>query len=425
MESKLSRTYLLSRGNDTFTPDRLDVILKNERFSYEHRTQPGARAYSDIVYGPAKIGCVIDTNYFEFEKVDGGLRCYENHTASLRATHFCQQLYGHEIPVSVASADLDIELSRVFGFKFEPLGDSQMIIEQTCSLLERMPAWPPELIDTSMTIPLEYRVSDETDNELRSSQQWEQLQVTTYVSSTVLRVALSSIMDLDIGNSLLDMINIIAALLEIVSKLAPTIIDERTASRSFTVRAYLWTIWQRCQLLYFHVAATNALVYGSPDGKLGNLSLRGTMPSPNLTIHEFSRRYAGLGKPCYMCGWSFEILRSNPVCIGADFRRFFRIYDAAFENHAARCLVDHSQACKGDSPHSCQRFHGMVIENQSTHDQNCSKNCGQLIWNEISYRSISGVRAVCLTQGDDFSDGSIQYCNASDRTLAISHVWSQ
>lgn len=103
-------------------------------------------------------------------------------------------------------------------------------------------------------------------------------------------------MELNIGNSLLDMINIIAALLEIISKLAPTIIDERTAWRSSTVRAYLWTIWQRCQQLYFHVTATNALVYGSPDGKVGNLSLRGTMPSPNLTIHEFSRRYTRVGQ---------------------------------------------------------------------------------------------------------------------------------
>lgn len=106
-----------------------------------------------------------------------------------------------------------------------------MIVEQTCSLLERMHAWPPKLMDTSMTIPLEYRVSDEIDNELKGSRQWKQLQVTTYVSNTVLRAALSSIMELNIKNSLLDMINIIAPLLEVVSKLAPTITDERTASR--------------------------------------------------------------------------------------------------------------------------------------------------------------------------------------------------
>lgn len=61
-----------------------------------------------------------------------------------------------------------------------------MIVEQTCRLLERMPAWPPKLMDTSMTIPLEYRVSDEIDNKLKGSRQWKQLQVTTSVSSTVL-----------------------------------------------------------------------------------------------------------------------------------------------------------------------------------------------------------------------------------------------
>lgn len=421
----MPRTDSLSCRSDTFTPERLAVILKNERFSYDHRTDAGAQAYSSVIYGPAETDCTINTDYFAFEEVDGGLRCYGNHKAMLRATEFCRQLYGHDSPVSITATDLDAVFSTVFVFKFEPLGNSQTIIKQACSLLERMPAWPPELIDTPIAIPLEYRASSLADNARRDAPLWEQLQATTYVSNTVLRTALSIVMNVGIDRSLLDMINIIATLLEIVSQLVPTITDVRTRWRSFIIRALLWTTWQRCQLLYFHLAATHALKYGSQDGKVGELALRGTMPSPNATIHEMSRQCAGLAKPSYMCGWTFELLRTNPVCIGSDFRRFHHCYNAAFGNYYARCLVGQSHACKGDSPHSCQRFHGMVIENQSAHDQSCSRDCRQLIWDDLSYRSLSGARAVCLTQSDGSADEFIQYCNASDQTLAISHVWSQ
>ena len=418
-------TDLLSRRSDTFTADRLAIILKNEKFSYNHRANAGARAYSGVIYGPSEMRCEIDTGYFEFEQVDdGGLRSFSNHTARLRATSFCRKLYGHDAPVSITVTDLDATFSKVFRFKFEPLENSQTIIEQACDLLERMPAWPPELDDTPTAIPLEYRASSVAGNARRDARLWEQLQATTYVSSTVLRAALSAVMD-SVQPSLLDMINIIATLLEMVSLLAPTITDVRSSWRSFITRAFLWTTWQRCQLIYFHLAATDAMIEGSLDGKKGQLALRGTMPSPRATIHEISKKFAGLGKPAYMCGWNFELLRTNPVCIGADFRMFHQRYHAVFGSFPARCFAGRSHACKGDSPQNCQRFHGMAIENQSAHDQICSRDCRQLIWDELSYQTLSGARAVCLKQSEGSAGESLQYCNASDQTLAISHVWSQ
>lgn len=424
MADSLVRTDSLSRGTATFTPDRLAAILKNERFSYEHRTNPGARAYSSVIYGPIEIQCELNFDSFEFERVDGAVRCYNNHTTKLRATEFCRQLYGHDSSVSIAATDLDAAFSKVFRFKFEPLGNSQTFVEQACSLLERMPAYPPELIDTPLAIPLEYRASSVADNARRNVRLWEQLQVTTYVSNTVLRTTLMALM-LKNTLALLEMINIIAALLEIVSQLVPTITDEGTTYRSFIIRAILWTTWQRCQIIYFHMAATSVMRAGLLDGNEWHPILRGTMPSPNVTIHEISQRYVGLGKPSYMCGWNFELLRTNSVCIGTDFRRFHQCYDAAFGNYSARCLAGQSNACKGDSPHSCQRFYGMVIEDQSAHDQSCSRDCGKLVWNELSYHSLAGARAVSIIQSNASGDKSILYCNASDQTLAISHVWSQ
>lgn len=416
----------LSRGKHTFTPERLAFILQKERFSYDYRAHPEARTYSDVIYGPTEMRCEIDTGCFEFELVeDGGLRCYGNDKANLRAIEFCRRLYGHDTPVSIAVTDLDTEFSKLFKFKFEPLKESRTLVKQACNLLERMPTWPPPLVDTPKTIPLKYYASSVIDGAPKGSRLWEQLQATTYVSSTVLRAVLSIVVDHDVGGSLMDMINIIATLLEMVSRLSPTVTDGGTWWRSFIVRAFLWTTWQRCQLIYFHLAAGFGVTLGSSDGKKGELALRGTLSSPDVTIHEMSRRCASSSKPNYMCSWNFELLRINPVCIGADFHRFFQLYDAAFETSSARCLIGQSHACKGDSPQSCQRFYGMVIEDQSAHDQSCSGGCRQLIWDEFSYRALSGARAACLMQRDSSAEKSIQYCHASDQTLAISHVWSQ
>ena len=94
MTNNSLRTESLLRGNNTFTSDRLAAILSNEKFAYDHRSDPTAREYSGIIYAPVELGREIDSGYFVFEQIHGGLRCSENRTAQLRATEFCQQLYG-------------------------------------------------------------------------------------------------------------------------------------------------------------------------------------------------------------------------------------------------------------------------------------------------------------------------------------------
>lgn len=421
------RTDSLTRGKYTFTSKRLRIILKNERIAYHRGINLRARLHQDVISFHKEIRFEIDIEYFDSEEVEGGIRCYSLADTRLRATEFCRQLHGHDSPVSIAAIDIDAVFSKIFRFKFQPMKNSRTLIQQACGLLERMPAWPPELSDIPTTVPAEYRASSLTGHAREDARLWEQLQATTYVSSTVLRVALSVVMDLEnsSGDWLLEVTNIIATLLEMVSQLAPTTADARTLWRSFIIRAFLWTTWQRCQMLYLHLRATAAMIRGSSDGKIGEGALRGTIPSPGTTVHEMSERYAGLGKPAYMCGWNFELLRSNPVCIGADFRKFHEHYSAAFGDCSARCLAGQSYACKGENPQSCQRFHGMVIKDQSQHDQNCSRDCRQLIWDEASYRALPGGRSVHLIQSERSANEAIQYCNASNQTLAISHVWSQ
>ncbi|MCJ1265673.1 hypothetical protein MMC22_005553 [Lobaria immixta] len=293
------------------------TILKNDRFSYVSIAKLGLRAYPGFIdASPSEMRCLINTIYFSKEEVNGVLEMFSDHETKLRAVGLCRQLYGHDSPVSIAATDLDATFSKVFEFKCEPLENSQTIIEQACRLLGQIPAWPPELNDTPTAVLLKYRASS-------------LLQVTTYLSDNVLRAALSVFLDPEgIRHGLLNVVNVITALLEMVSQLAPTITDIRTSWRLFITRAFLWTTWQRCQLIYFHLEATAAMKHGSLDRKQGELVLRGTMPSPGATIHETSKHFAGLDKPAYMCGWNFELLRT-----------FHQLYHAAFEGFSPRCFA--------------------------------------------------------------------------------------
>lgn len=417
------RSGFLSRGIDTFTLGRLDAILKNERISYNYESD--AQFLNRFKRPPPEIRTEISPSWPDGEHVDGAIQSFDNRYAKLRAEEFCQELLRDSTPLSISVTQLDAAFSRFFRFRFEPLDESQAITERASDLLERMPTWPLQLDDVPKEIPPEYRALSIVETASRDASLWEQLQTTTYVSNIVLRVALSVVMSPGSSQGILNVTNITAALLEIFSRLSSTKSDDGTSWKLFVMRAFIWTSWQRCQMLYFYLEATSDLVYGSSDGKTTPPALRGTLPSPNVTIHEMSRRQASLEKPAYMCGWNFELLRTSFVCVGADFRRFHQRYKNVFGNYTGRCVAGQLKSCKGDSPKSCRRFQGMAIEDQSAHDQSCSRNCKQLIWDETSYRSVLGARAVSLAQTESHGSETWQYCNASDRTLAISHVWSQ
>ena len=67
----------------------------------------------------------------------------------------------------------------------------------------------------------------------------------------------------------------------------------------------------------------------------------------------------------------------------------------------------------------------MVIEHQSAHDSGCRRRCRNLPWDESSYRSVSGARAVMIApENSKTGNTHLKYCSASEGTLAISHVWS-
>ena len=419
-------TQLLRRGNDTFTLASLNDILEKGRIPFDNNTIEYAQAQWKLFQNARGETFELKMDYLRYHEVDGHVVELDPERTKLRALGFCRQLYEHDCPVPITVTDLDASFSKIFRFIFEPLDGSQMIVERACGLLERLPAWPPGLVDTPTVIPLEYQMSSSADGAQSHSTPWERLQVTTYVSNIVLQFALSAVMDdLYLERVGKEFLNIIAALLEMVSELENSMTDTRMAWRSFIVRAYMWCVWHRCQLIFFYINSTIAMLQGSSDGKVTPLALRGSIPSPGVTLQEMTKLYAARNKSPYMCGWNLELLRNNSVCIGGDFRRFHQLYNAAFGGCSARCFASQPYPCMGESPRNCQRFYGLAIQDQSAHDQNCSGDCKALIWDEDSYRSLSGSRAVCLAQAPNSSIISLRYCNATGRTLAISHVWSQ
>lgn len=105
-------------GRDAFTSDRLYDILKNEGFT-SHPTNTNERAYSGTDHGTAEVKYEVNTDYFEFEEVDNGLRCFSDDTARACAAESCRQLYGHDFTVPAEATDLDDSLSKIFRFKFK------------------------------------------------------------------------------------------------------------------------------------------------------------------------------------------------------------------------------------------------------------------------------------------------------------------
>jgi len=126
-----------------------------------------------------------------------------------------------------------------------------------------------------------------------------------------------------------------------------------------------------------------------------------------------------------MCKWALRRLQSDRSAICQDFRSLCVLFDEAFAGRRPRCILrsetGHLQ-CDGSSVEACQRFKGLVITDQSKHVESELNTCERLYWNEQSYRSISGARAVC--PNDNQYTGQLEYCSASTYTLAISHVWS-
>ena len=403
----------LSPGPDTFTLERIQKVLRDDMLKIDSESPERG------------IPPPFNAEYFYYSLKGRTHRFYTDSEQNERRESFCRELYAQVSDCESHCLRLDDRFSQIIScnFRTEKIDD---ISDFAYRLLTRFPARPFHLLDVPPALSPDYLVHSppvpvEGDSTATITL-WRNLKVTSYISTNVIRTALVVAIDrVSAYQSLPMFLNSIADLISTTSRLSLSADSELTRQSWFIVRAFLWTSWQRCTMIYFYSLFAGSLSSGFDDEIGTDLVLHGMQVSPGLSIQEMSRGYARLNKPRYMCGWAFELLRTDPICIGLDFRRFFYRYSIAFGDRPGRCLSG-GASCKGDEPGKCQRFRGMRIENQSFHDDKCQGDCGRLIWNEESYRSVSGARAVTLEISG--SRKELIYRRASADTLAISHVWS-
>lgn len=181
------------------------------------------------------------------------------------------------------------------------------------------------------------------------------------------------------------------------------------------LKAFLWSAWQRSIMLYFFYVIGVQLWQGSSSTWSSLLAIKGVRRLVELDAQDYRGESTH-----YLCNWAFELLRTSRTSIALDFRRMINLFDNHFKELEGRCIKDSQLACKGDLPESCQRFTSTEAKSQSLHATMCSGSCARIRWSETSYRQCASPRAVKVSGDDEF----LNYCKASSKTMAISHVWS-
>ena len=151
------------------------------------------------------------------------------------------------------------------------------------------------------------------------------------------------------------------------------------------------------------------------EGYSGELEFFTTMVELDIKVEDSGNS----AKAEYMCNWAFKLLQADPSAQGQDFRTFHERYRSLWGARAARCNGD--KACSGLAAAQCQRFVGAEILDQSAHDSEAAHPCQRMYWEESSYRSVEGAKAVCI---ETSSKRRLRYRTASINTLTTSHVWS-
>ena len=370
---------------------------------------------------------------FKHANEGGRLVAFNSEQEATRIRSFCTELFNLVDGSPSYTTRLDRKFSELVECEFHPTRTQShfygelpweiegMIIQRTLQLLERLPTTSLELPGLIPEIPSVYLYLPREQNNSRAPL-WEDLRIASYLSTNVIRVAMHIVIhDYMINRGLSELLNNIAALLDSAAHLSTAAKTSTARHRWFITRAFLWTSWQRIVMIYFSFILGLNLTSGVDDSLVTEANfLQSFSPTLGMSLQEMSKRFAAVGKSHYMCTWAFELLRKNPVCISMDFRKFHQLYSNHFNHYPARCNSNGKASCRGDHPHSCQRFVGMVVEDQSAHDRRCT-GCERLIWDESSFRSASGAKAVSLEHN---TGSKLKYRVASERTLAISHVWS-
>ena len=236
---------------------------------------------------------------------------------------------------------------------------------------------------------------------------WDRLQVVTQVSTHVIRLALQIILlgNKNYSDPFRDYVDTIAELLEGATKQLQVANGTKEEGSWLIVQAFLWTSWQRSMMLYYWYQSYGQLRLGVYYHGNREMVLR-AVPSRSFEQRNEHKAYSSQSrseKVRYMCNWAYRLLWRDRASVGQDFRRFHEVYRELFGDRPARCIINDSiNECTGTAPESRQRFTGARIVDQSAHDVSCLRSmCTPLFWDEQSYRSVQGARAVCLDGTDD------------------------
>ncbi|KIX94155.1 uncharacterized protein Z520_10181 [Fonsecaea multimorphosa CBS 102226] len=321
-------------------------------------------------------------------------------------------------------AQLDQKIAALIDCCYDGILDEDYMVSKACALLSRMPATPPltqaliAMFRGSKFNWLYFEGVHDSHVPL-DRDTWDKLLVTRWFDTNTIKIALTIVQVHDAKNSILvdlfgEYLITLAEISESTFSLLYHCNDAVEQQSWLLASSFLWTCWYRGLMLYLHSALHFHLQLGYDVQKLYRLNMR--HPLPQMGLH-----WLPLKPSQYLCPWAFELLRSDRASVSQDFRRFHQRFSALHGQRPARCLGGPCRPCSGQGPTYCQRFTGLKIVDQSAHDASCDGQCQSLLWDETSYRSVSGARAVSITDSDG---GYIRYCRASPQTIAVSHVWA-
>lgn len=341
---------------------------------------------------------------------DGDVILYDHDKRKSILIDFCDDLFNEAEHAHSHASRIDHLLSGLIQCNFCRPKLPGNIIADTQHLLRRMPVYSLPLPQAIPWLDQAYSQADQSAGGL-----WENLIISNTCSLNILRIAIY----INIRPTAIRGVQNFLMFLEQVL----TIASERKPGTPawFIVRTALWTSWQRVNMLYLFAIVSKEIHLGYRAFVGDELASREFQIAPQYSVHDMSRTTRSHDKGSYMCSWAFDLLAKEPCSIGADFRRFHERFNSAWGQKPGRCRNEqgHLSYCTGAY---CRRITGITVKSQSAHDEGCDGNCCRLFWDEKSYLSVKGTRAVSVNCFN--AKSGIQYCSASIRSLAISHVWS-
>lgn len=334
----------------------------------------------------------------------------------------CGDFYDATANIDDQSQRLDDVFSALFNCQWRPKKlTSEEIVRDAQQLFSRMPSVPLKLPDPLGALPPAHFIGSEKS--------WDSLKVVRFPCQNLIRFVLHGIISTPVGYQTNVQIRALNGVAEIINKVtlkSASATAEAERQRWFSVRAFLWSFWQRARTLSIYFTFRSTIRWGQAHNGDTFHWVRNFFVSPGISMLKLSERAAEEGKGANMCSWAFRLLRTDSAAVGLAFPLFHKRFSAVFGGEPSRCRANSDLACDGNHYNQCLRFVGAHVEDQSAHDSNCkydSDTEAKLKWDEASYNATDGSRAVSI-EDSDLQTGRLRYRTASDRTLAISHVWS-